>query len=329
MRPLIYCIVPRDLADRLHEPLREHFSEDPEVQVVVERRETVERRSGTRRFVTRQVDDDRRRVRHDDGRRVADRRAIAVTADAPPALPRKARRYADQLVFVQWVGPSDRSEEDLDTNRLILRYQSGDQAVLSELYMRYFNRVYSYLRLALRDSHEAEDVAQDVFMRVLGALDRFEVRKDQSFGNWLMRISRNMVLTQLSTRRRVYIEDPARLDERQAHLEQLDERAFDWISDDELMMFVERLPLPQRQVLFLSYMLGLNGEEIATVLGMTSAAVRKARSRATRVLEQRLAAIMQGGSSSRRAREPMRVVLRHAQVLRARRFVLGSGHIRA
>jgi RNA polymerase sigma-70 factor (ECF subfamily) len=242
-----------------------------------------------------------------------------------PELPRRARRHAERLVFVQRIEPSDRHEEEVDTNRLIIRFQGGDQDAVSDLYMRYFNRVYSYLRLALRDPHEAEDIAQEVFMRVIGALERFQIRPDQSFTNWLMRIARNLAVTSLTSRGRISVEDPTRLNERQAHLPQLDTRAFEWISDDELMMFVERLPLAQRQVLFLSYMLGLNGEEIAAVLAMSPAAVRKARSRATRMLESRLAIVVQGSSSSRFTREPMRVVLRHARVLRARRFVLASG----
>jgi RNA polymerase sigma-70 factor (ECF subfamily) len=327
MRQLIYCIVPWDLSSRLHEPLRQHFLEDSGVEVVVERR-TQDRRAAARRRDSHATESERRQVRNEDGRRVGDRRAMEVAIDAP-VLPRRFRRYADRIVFVQRLAPSDRHEESLDTNRLIIRFQRGDRDAISELYLRYFNRVYAYVRLALRDAHEAEDVAQEVFMRVIGALDRFEIRRDESFSNWLMRIARNLALTSMTQRGRLTVEDPARLSERQAALPELEAQAFEWISDDELMMFVERLPLVQRQVLFLSYMLALNSEEIAAVLDMTPDAVRKARSRATRMLGERLA-ILTRAQSSRPVRDPMRVVLRHARVLRARRFALGAGgHVRA
>src|SRR3954464_9822710 len=82
---VIYCVIPRALADLLHEPLREHFRDEPDVEVIVDVRRR-ERRSGLRRRITEAPPDaaERRRVRAEEGRRVGERRALTMPVTAPP-----------------------------------------------------------------------------------------------------------------------------------------------------------------------------------------------------------------------------------------------------
>jgi len=86
------------------------------------------------------------------------------------------------------------------------------------------------------------------------------------------------------------------------------------------MLFVERLPLPQRQVLLLRFMLDLNANEIAEILERTPENVRILQHRALRFLEQRLVALGRSPRNTRPSR--MSHYLRPANVLRARRFAL-------
>jgi DNA-directed RNA polymerase specialized sigma24 family protein len=94
----------------------------------------------------------------------------------------------------------------------------------------------------------------------------------------------------------------------------------DWITDHDLMLFVERLPLAQRQVLALRYMLGLTHPEIAQVLGKSHASIRVLHHRALEFLRARLAAV--GRSPIRRQPTRMRRTPRYAHVLRSRRYAL-------
>jgi hypothetical protein len=86
-------MIPHDLAPRLHETLRRHFAEHPEVEVITERRGEERRTRPGRRApgqpVPADASTDRRRLVGEEGRRVADRRSPAVVVDGLP-LPRRA-----------------------------------------------------------------------------------------------------------------------------------------------------------------------------------------------------------------------------------------------
>jgi RNA polymerase sigma-70 factor (ECF subfamily) len=318
-RPIVYCVVPRDLV-RLHEPLRSHFRDEPSIEVVVERRASDRRLSAERRGPASDRPAERRRIRGVAGRRVAERRSVVVPSSIPP-LPRRARAHAERLQFVERVEPSSEQLEDVDTARLVTRIQAGDDGGFSEVYLRYFDRVYSYLRVLFpRDPHTAEDVTQQAFLKVLEALPRY-VRRSQPFRHWLFVIVRNTAYTELTKRTNVDIVDPAEMTRRRgAETYEDGLQALDWIADRELRMFIDRLPLSQQQILMLRYTLDLNSEEIGGILGMTAAQVRSQKRRAFNFLQERLVAI--GRETRRGDRARIRSFRPQQHVLRSRRFAL-------
>jgi RNA polymerase sigma-70 factor (ECF subfamily) len=322
---LRYLLVPRDLAPRLHETLRRHFASDPSVEIVVERRAEDRRARSTRRSPDRDAPDldtpapNRRRIHSAAGRRSGERRATLVAVEAPD-LPRKARSHAHRLTFVERLEPTGQQLEDQDTARVVTRIQAGDREAFAVLYMRYFDRVYGYLRIALHDEHGAEDVAQQVFIRVLQALPRYE-RRRQPFRAWLFTIVRNAAINELRKQRRIDPVDPAQISRwRDAEQPDDDLDALSWITDRELLMLIERLPLAQRQVLVLRFMLGMTSTETAAVLGRGATDVRNLQLRALRFLRERLAALGRHSVSDRGIR--MRRWPKPAPVLRGRRFAL-------
>jgi RNA polymerase sigma-70 factor (ECF subfamily) len=324
-RVVTYCVVPRELAAKVHEPLRAHFRDDHEVEVVVERRRAERRAAGDRRETDPAGGADRRRIRNVAGRRVADRRATAPPVDGPEALPRRVRHYSDRLRWVERIEPSSEQLADIDSARLVIRFQSGDRAAFENLYLRYFNPVYSYLRVLFgHDTHSAEDVAQQAFTKVFAALPRYE-RRRQPFRAWLFTVVRNEALSQLQRSARSEITDPTRLARQlddagasPAHAETLE-----WLTDRELMLFVERLPLAQRQVLVMRYMLDLSMNDIAEILGRNLDDVRQLDFRARKFLESRLAAIGRDPRGPRLSNQWHRRRSR-APVTRMRRYALSS-----
>jgi RNA polymerase sigma-70 factor (ECF subfamily) len=324
-RGITYCIVPRALAGAVHDSLSGEWNGDPSIRVVVERR-NAERRGAARRLGNgspRGVSE-RRKLRSENGRRLADRRALTVPA-AAPALPPIAMPHAARLVFAQRLEPTEQHVRDVESLRLVLRVQSGDESAFAELYLDQFDDVCSYLRTALRDFHEAEDVTQRVFLRVLNALPRYEVRRGIPFRAWLFRIARNEALRHLRKQGIVEVEDPTTV-ERLRDRDVVDEPpgTWDWVSDAELAQQMDRLPLAQRQALTLRHLVGLNVHEIAMVLDRTPEAVRMLEHRAMRSLREGLKQTGFARGRSLNPRTPMLVRMRIAPVLRGRRFALNN-----
>ncbi|HEX2015326.1 MAG TPA: sigma-70 family RNA polymerase sigma factor [Solirubrobacteraceae bacterium] len=320
-RPVVYCLVPRHLAPKVFDLLRAHFSDDAGTEVVVECRSGERRLQENRRLESgpRPSAGERRRILHRRGRRVGARRAVEIAVE-PPLLPRRARRYADQLTFVERIEPSAQELEDLDSGRVVTLIQAGDRESFSVIYMRYFDRVYTYLRIVFRDADDAEDATQQVFLKVFEGLPAFELRGG-SFRGWLFVIARNHALNEIARTRPALISELVETGEPERG-EPADESVLGWISDRELQMFIERMPLTQRQILFLRYVVDLSMKEISELLNLSPASARQQHSRALRFLRDRLAVL--GRTGSRRGRVGSEVVMRVAPVLRLRRFVLVS-----
>ena len=97
---------------------------------------------------------------------------------------------------------------------------------------------------------------------------------------------------------------------------------FGWIADRDLLILVERLPLVQRQVLLLRFMLDLPAAEVGEILGRSPVEVRKLQHRAMIFLRERLAALGRTPRSGDRIRSPWRRRKAQVGVLRERRFAL-------
>jgi RNA polymerase sigma-70 factor (ECF subfamily) len=213
----------------------------------------------------------------------------------------------------------ERQREDAATASTVARIKAGEMDRFSELYERYFDRVYGYMRIVLRKSHEAEDGTQEVFIKAFKGLPRYESR-GRPFRAWLFTIARNHAISMLRKRNDLPVES----EQLDVHLE--NERTngaseeLRWVSDSEFVLLIERLPIAQRQVLALRYMLDLSNSEIGEILDREPNAIRALQFRAIRTLKQRLA--HKRPEPGRKPRERMRRWPKRAPVLRARRFAL-------
>src|SRR5437899_574820 len=124
-RAVTYCVIPRELAPKLHDLLRRHFRGEPDLEVIVEQRARDRRAAPERRTVpTAQPHPaERRRILAESGRRVTERRAALVPIPAPQPLPRKAAPFAGRFLFAERLEPSSQALEDVDTARLVADIQ--------------------------------------------------------------------------------------------------------------------------------------------------------------------------------------------------------------
>jgi RNA polymerase sigma-70 factor (ECF subfamily) len=158
--------------------------------------------------------------------------------------------------------------------------KQGNSLGFQHLYERYADNLFSYVRTILHDDHEAEDVTQQVFTKLLTSIDKYEERS-VPFSAWILRIARNAAIDQLRRNRTVLSEEVRGTEHESGELGQ-DRR---WSITDGL----RRLPEEQREVVVLRHVIGLSPPEIAERIGKTEGAVHALHHRGRRTLQGHLA----------------------------------------
>lgn len=156
-------------------------------------------------------------------------------------------------------------KSDLD---LIEDFTSGKVEGFNELVRRYQQRVYWIARRILGDHGAADDVAQDVFVRVYESLKKF--RSDSSFYTWLYRIATNISLNALrkqNSKEFVRYENAAGAMESESDgpVEQFERKEYRMI----LQRAIEVLPARQKLVFVLRYYEEMPYDEMAKILRRT------------------------------------------------------------
>ena len=91
---------------------------------------------------------------------------------------------------------------------LVAKAKQGDQEAFGILYEEYLTPVYRFIYFHVRHKNEAEDIAQNVFVRALGAIARYE-EQGTAFSTWLYTIARNLIIDYWKKKPDVLVEDPA------------------------------------------------------------------------------------------------------------------------
>lgn len=170
-----------------------------------------------------------------------------------------------------------------DLRDLIDRAQTRDPTAISELYHRFAGLILRYLALRVAERELAQDLTQEVFIKVIYAIDRFEYRDEKAFLGWLYTIAGN-VLSSHQRRRRLSatsIEDQNELIDQRS---QADEH---WVNERlALQQAMEQLTHDQQQVVALRFFADMSNSEIAGVLRRTEGAVKAIQHRALQSLHR-------------------------------------------
>lgn len=182
---------------------------------------------------------------------------------------------------------------DDDDVALMLRVKRGDSGAFEILVERYQHSVVGTAAKMLGNDSEAEDIAQQVFVRVWKSAARYE--PSAKFTTWLMTITRNLVFNEMRRRKRSLL-TPMATEREDGPVHQFaDESApapSNLLLDDELEQAIENamagLPENQRMALVLRRFEEMPYEEIARVLGTTVPAVKSIIFRARTDLREKL-----------------------------------------
>jgi len=169
---------------------------------------------------------------------------------------------------------------------LVRRVGAGDKRAASELVRRHLPRMVGLGRRMLGDAAEAEDVAQEVFLRVWKHAATWKPGQAK-FETWMHRVAMNLCLDRLRRAGRNGGEvSPEFEDGRASATRALDDRQRRERVRDALMLLPER----QRAALVLCYYQDRTNIEAAEILGVTVEALESLLSRARRTLKTELAA---------------------------------------
>ena len=164
------------------------------------------------------------------------------------------------------ITPSRAREDDREA---VAASQRGEREAFDRLVEKYQRDVYRLCYRYVNNHQDANDMAQDVFLKAYRALDRF--RGDSSFSTWLYRIAVNTCLNFRASRRPEGAELPESLADKTPG-------ALDRLEHDErsrrVREAVTRLPEKQRATLILKIYHDLTHEEVASVLGSSVGTVK-------------------------------------------------------
>jgi RNA polymerase sigma-70 factor (ECF subfamily) len=160
----------------------------------------------------------------------------------------------------------------------VVRAKNGDDDALRYLYITYSHNIYGYVRSIVHDEHEAEDVTQHVFAKLMTTLCKYDDRGVPFFA-WLLRLARNVAIDHLRANRLTpseHLFDPAQ------------SCGADLDRSHTVQAALESLPDDQRQVVILRHVVGLSPGEIADRMGRTEGSIHGLHHRGRRALQQEL-----------------------------------------
>jgi RNA polymerase sigma-70 factor (ECF subfamily) len=183
----------------------------------------------------------------------------------------------------------ERSDEELVADVL-----AGDRDLYGEIVLRYQGRLVNYLFRLLRNLDDAHDLAQEVFLKVYRALDRFDPR--YRFSTWLFRVGQNAAIDHIR-KRRLQVVSIQRPD-----AESGGDREWEFPSPDPtpygdtrniergqaIQEAVAALPWEYRELIVLRHFGELSYEEIATLKEMPLGTVKNKLFRGRQMLKQTL-----------------------------------------
>ncbi|MGB1013133.1 MAG: RNA polymerase sigma factor [Nannocystaceae bacterium] len=179
-----------------------------------------------------------------------------------------------------WPSKDDRQADDL------LRARDGDSKAFVRLYRQLHPDVFRFIARRVANRADAEDLTARVFCKFLERMDQFDRRKGK-VRSWVLTVARNLVIDHYRTSRKAdpldTLEQPPESSEQDPLTGLLTRERV-----DQVRLQISQLPDQTREILAMRYADGLRHREIAAILGLSEAAVKKTVSRARRELKSNL-----------------------------------------
>ena len=162
----------------------------------------------------------------------------------------------------------------LSDQALLEMYQQGNREAVSQLLERHARRVRDYVRMLVKDNDVADDLTQEVLIKVVKVLDEGRYTDKGRFQPWLLRIAHNRVLDYFRAQKQVKTvsESSAGFDilgSKNFAEPSIEDRLVSEQQAKEVRQLIELLPAEQREVVKMRYYEGLSFKEIAEHTGVS------------------------------------------------------------
>ena len=155
----------------------------------------------------------------------------------------------------------------LSDQQLIARYLEGDERAFEELLNRHQQKIYTSIYLFVKEQSLAEDIFQEVFIKIIDTLRKGKYNHEGKFLQWAMRISYNMCVDYFRrTKRRPKVAPTETFDifdVLQATDDNAEQRIIRSQTHDKVRHLVDMLPPEQREVVILRHYADMSFKEIA------------------------------------------------------------------
>ncbi len=192
--------------------------------------------------------------------------------------------------------------------------RAGDKAAFGRLVEAYQRPVYNLTYRMLGNPQEAEDAAQEAFMRAYSRLNQYDPSK--KFSTWLFSIANHHCIDRLRKRRATFvsIDDNPVLQNLEGDMPQPEPVAMTMERNREVQALLEQLEPDYRTPIILRYWEGYSYDEIAQTMDITVSAVKsrlfRGRKQVADLYQQQEAATIPPSSGSRRQATPQQATLR-------------------
>lgn len=183
----------------------------------------------------------------------------------------------------------------INEKELIRRAKNGEKSAFEEIISLYEKKVFSTIYYMVKNEHEVEDIAQEVFVKIYKNLKNF--KEESSLYTWIYRITINVCIDEIKKKKNVvYIDEKLQTDEGELEFQLEDEsKGPDELAEDEelkrkLTECIRKLPVDQSTMIILRDIKGFTYMEIAemtkTNLGTVKSKINRARASLKRILEE-------------------------------------------
>ncbi len=156
-------------------------------------------------------------------------------------------------------------------NTLIKRCQKGEKQAFDELIRLHYPYVSGFLIKTTKDEMLAEDLTQDVFLKMIQNIEKFNLSGNANFATWLVTIAKNCYIDHLR-RNRIYLEniDEVPVADNRSLSDDIDRK----LQYEELLSEIDNLPPEQGLAIRLKYEEDLTLAEIAKRFGVQSKTIK-------------------------------------------------------